>query len=301
MRACLAISSFRYDASVLALLDRAAADGALDLFSRIVVVDSVGTGKMAELLATRFGDRVEYHCAERNIGSAGNLALRLQLAARGEEDVVYAVNHDGSVEQSTVRTLLGAAATLGSFGAIYPLRRMTARGRAGYDITGSWSYLSPMRTVATPPAERLLPVWWSSSNPALYALEPVREGLLPWADLWMGWEDLGYGWLLAERGYAQFIATTAITDDGYELRPLAGGVAHVSDKPTWYAYYYSRNLVLIARRTHRPAAAAALVARMALEVGVTVTVRKNRRKRLGYLARGLADGLRGRAGKWELP
>jgi hypothetical protein len=158
-----------------------------------------------------------------------------------------------------------------------------------------------MRVVAMPPSEPLLPVWWSSSNPALYALGPVRAGLLPWADLWLGWEDLGYGWMLAQHGYPQFIVSDAITEDGYELRPIAGGV-HVSDKPTWYAYYVTRNLVLITRRT-RPGArrATAVMMRLALEVGVTLAVRRDKRTRLRYLARGLADGFRGRVGKWDLP
>lgn len=300
MRACLAISSFRFDESVLTLLDRAKSDGALQLFDRVIVVDSIGTGAMPALLRERGFDAVEYHCVPRNLGSAGNLAMRLELAAAGDDVVVYAVNHDGSVERGTIERLLTVAEANPGFGALYPIRRLTAQG-GGYDVSGRWSVPVPRQVTKEIPRDPLLRVWWSSSNPALYALAPVRSGMVPWADLWMGWEDLGYGWLLAERGFPQFVVTSAITEDGYELRPVFGG-KYVADKPAWYAYYTARNLILVGARTRAGVVrSAAIGSRIALEVGVTLAVRPQKRLRLRYLAAGIVDGLRGKTGKWIVP
>ena len=307
LRAVLAVSTYRYDEAVLTLLEGARKDAALELFERVLVVDSIGTGRMPAELAARFGSQVQYHAADRNLGSAGNLALRLQLAADAGADVVYAVNHDGSVERATVTRLFQAACELGAtsatprFGALFPLRRLTHR-QGRYDLTGRWSFPVPSRLHAEKPREPLLEVYWSSSNPALYALAPVREGLTPWGDLWMGWEDLGYGWLLHRHGLKQYVVTDAVTDDGYELRPVAGSSVYISDKPAWYAYYAARNLVLVTKRVRPgPLRALAVASRIALEAGDTVVARRDKRARLSYLAHGVADGLRGRTGKWRLP
>jgi hypothetical protein len=301
MSVCLGISSFRSDDSVLRLLDRASNEGALDMFDRVIVVDSLGTGKMPESLRRHYGARIEYHCADRNLGSAGNLARRLELAAAGPQTCMYAVNHDGHVERSTVATLLKLATQTPGFGAIYPLRRLTHRAGT-YDITGTSRVLLPARTAKSVPAKSLLRASWSSSNPALYSLSPIRDGIAPWADLWMGWEDLGYGWWLAKHGYPQFISTEAITEDGYESRPIIGGRAHISVKPAWYAYYSARNLVLITRRV-RPGVARSLsvAGRVALDLALTVLLRDDKRSRLRYIQAGLYDGFHGRSGKWVEP
>jgi hypothetical protein len=299
-RACLAISSFRNDESVLALLDRAERDGALALFERILVVDSIGTGRMAEVLARR-SVPIEYHCVPWNLGSAGNLAMRLRLAAEGASDAVYAVNHDGSVERQTVLRLLDVAASRCGFGALYPLRRLTRRDGL-FDLSGRYSIPVPSHGTRTAPPGPVLRVFWGSSNPALYSLEPVRLGLAPWDDLWLGFEDMGYGWLLEDHGYPQFLVTDAITDDGYEFRRVGWSPLRISDKPSWYAYYFARNLLLLARRTRISRVRKLAVAgRIALETGVTIVARRQKRERLVYLASGVIDGLRGRNGKWRLP
>jgi hypothetical protein len=300
VRACLAISSFRHDDAVLGLLDRAERDGALALFERVLVVDSMGTGRMPGALAARI-PTVEYHCAACNLGSAGNLATRLRLAAGGASDVVYAVNHDGSVEGQTVRRLLEVAAARPGFGALYPLRRLTRRDGL-FDVSGRYSIPMPSQATRVAPTGPVVRVFWGSSNPALYALEPVRRGLGPWDDLWLGFEDMGYGWLLEDNGYPQFIVTDAITDDSYEFRRVGATGLRISDKPAWYAYYFARNLLLLARRARISwARRLAVGVRIALEIGVTVAVRAHKRQRLAYLGTGLIDGLRGRHGKWRLP
>jgi GT2 family glycosyltransferase len=298
-RVCLALSSFKNDQQVLALLQGARAD--LPRFARVLVVDSLGTGQMpARLAEAGLADLVQYECASANLGSAGNLARRLSLAAQTSADFVYTTNHDGDVSPSAIERLVTLAQNaLGPVGAIYPLRKMSDRGGA-FDMTGRFRF--PMTAVRSmrPPSAELSPVFWSSSNGALYALAPTRQGLLPMAELWMGYEDLGYGWLLHGHGFRQFLARDVQVVDGYEYKKTP--VGYVTNKPSWYAYYFARNLLLAARRTQQPGAVRlAALSRVLLEFGITAALRSDKKARLSAVAAGLFDGLRDRGGKWRLP
>jgi GT2 family glycosyltransferase len=293
----LTISSFRNDEAVAALLE-SAASLVPRVFTHVIVVDSLGTGRVEQLIRDRGWPWVTYESASVNLGSAGNLALRLQLAAACGADFAYALNHDGRLSEKTVTAMVDAADAIEHIGAAYPLRILANRSRR-YDVTGASSILIPRRTRLSPPEDSVLEAYWGSSNGALYALRPVREGLAPWSDLWMGWEDLGYGWLLHSRGYRQVIVRDAVFEDPYEFRAVSDERGfYVSDKPSWYAYYAARNLILIGRRLkpglHRTAS---LGCRIALECGTTALLRPQKRERLRLIARGVFDGLRGRAGK----
>jgi GT2 family glycosyltransferase len=295
---CLAVSSYRNDVEVLALLERVKAGPGR--FASILLVDSLGSGRMPDELASRGWTDVRYVTFERNLGSAGNLAERLRLAAESGASWVYTVNHDGGADPNAIARLVEIGASAGPrIGAVYPLRRMIHRGDT-YDVTGC--YRVPLRSVRVKrrPAGGTRDAYWSSSNGALYALAPIREGLLPWADLWMGYEDLGYGWLLRQEGYRQLLALDVEIPDGYEYRRQQG--LWLTRKPSWYAYYHARNFLLVARRTRQPLAAqAAVLTRVVLELGVTAALRPNKAERLRYIAEGLIDGLAGRSGKWRLP
>lgn len=298
LRVCLVISAFRSDDAVLEILS-SLKDRGESLFFQTIVVDSLGSGRIPAEIEARGLATVRYVGFDRNLGSAGNLAERLRLAAETGADFAYAINHDGIVDPDVVGKLIVAARAHERIGAVYPLRRMIAHeGR--YDLTGKSALPLPFFGVSEPPREPYTEVYWSSSNGALYNLTPVREGLLPWDDLWMGWEDMGYGWLLHSKGYKQLVVSDAIVDDNYEFR-RRGGVK-VSDKPAWYAYYHARNLILVARRNEQPLPFQALVgARVLLEYGLTTALRPQKMLRYRLLTRGLIDGLRGKSGKWRLP
>jgi hypothetical protein len=292
----LAVSSFRNDDAVLALLERAHA--APHPFRAILVVDSLGTGRIPAAILGRGWTDTTYRSVDRNLGSAGNLQLRLELAAATGADWVYAVNHDAALVPETVAALLAVAEANPDLGAVYPLRRRPGRGGT-YDLTGTRRFPLRYRGVKERPTG-LLPAWWGSSNGTLYALRPVRGGLVPWGDLWMGWEDLLYGWNLAEHGYRQVIATDAVFDDPYEYKRAAGVL--ITDKPSWYAYYFARNLILASGRTRLPPRIAAeLAVRIAGEFAVSATLRSKRRERLRLLAAGVRDGLRNKTGKYVVP
>ena len=296
----LAISTFRQDAVVCALLDCVQEECA-DLFRTIIIVDSQGSGAIAAHIKERGYTNVILRDSDRNLGSAGNLSLRLKIAAEEGLDYVYAVNHDGTVDRDTVTKLVAFVATHDRVGAAYPMRFM--RGRNRYDFTGIMRLPMPIHVGnGLEKSESPVDVYWASSNGALYGLEPVREGLLPWGDLWMGWEDLGYGWLLERKGWKQVLVPGTHFDDNYEFaaRTLGRPVV-IADKPAWYAYYGTRNLILVARRTESaPTDYLGVAARILVEVGLTTAFKKNKLTRLRYIAAGLRDGFADRAGKWRV-
>jgi rhamnosyltransferase len=300
-RVWLAISAYRSDQAIAALLAQAAASSS-SLFERIVVVDSQGSGAIPRLLEQRQWPYVMYYSASDNLGSAGNLALRLRLAAEGGCEYVYALNHDGAIDVACIHKLVEFAQRRGRIGAVYPLRFLTSRRL--YDLTGIAEGPVHLRGTKSVPAEESIPVTWSSSNGALYALAPVRNGLLPRSDLWMGYEDLEYGQQLRHHGYEQFILTTACVEDNYEYRSqkLFGRRFYLSDKPAWYAYYFARNLILISRGRSCPLRERFTVAtRLAQEVLLTTLFRDRKFVRYRMLGAGVLDGLRGRTGKGRLP
>lgn len=301
---CLVISAFKSDEAVAALLEQVATT--VDPpWSRVIVVDSLGSGAIDALIERSGWDWAEYHSFPTNLGSAGNLATRLTLAAERGFGWAYAINHDGVVDAGLVRTLRTFAATRADTrpGAVYPLRRYTRRGNR-YDVTGRWRWPLPFLGSSAPPVANAFRVHWASSNGALYALEPIRRGIRPWADLWLGYEDLTYGWLLEEAGYSQWVVSAAVLDDDYEYRLRRWGPAQVglAEKPAWYSYYHARNLLLAAGRSRAgPATRSIVAARIAIEFGLTLVARPNKARRLQLLARGVWDGLRGVAGKGPVP
>jgi len=297
MSVCAVISSYRNDEAVISLLESFV--DSLGPIAEVLVVDSEGTGAVPRAIEARgWGDRVQYETFDTNAGAAGNVARRLAWAAERGHDWAFAVNHDGSVDPDVVAALLAQGERMVRAGAVYPLRYKVGRGK--YDLTGRSALPLPFQGTSERPRERLIDVYWNSSNGALYSLAPAREGLLPWQELWHGWEDLGYGWLLHQHGYRQVILTEVEMDDPYEYAQRT--LLTVSDKPSWMAYYWMRNLILASRWTDQPPLTwATLAGRLGLEVGLTLTLRPDKRHRLQYLAHGVVDGMRGRGGKWIVP
>jgi GT2 family glycosyltransferase len=139
-------------------------------------------------------------------------------------------------------------------------------------------------------------VFWSSSNGALYSLEPARKGILPWEAMWMAWEDLEYGWRLFDKGYRQVIVRDAVFRDNNEY--ARSGLGNITDKPPWRSYYQIRNLILAVRRSRRrPLFYAVTFYRTVLEGLLILLVRSDKRKRLRLLWSGIVDGIKGVEGQ----
>lgn len=289
------ISSYR--GSAAPLVRGLAERGIVDRFASVIVVDS-GLSPDLKGLCDAAGVMLDSE-PSMNLGSAGNLARRLYRASETSARWAFAVNHDGRIDYDTVAALTKIGDRLEEngepVGAVFPRRRFPNRDNA---------YGAPARGVdllwwrkGAEPTDGLTETCWSSSNAALYSLRPLRRGVLPWADFWMGWEDLAFGWALGDAGYRQFIANQVVLDDDYEYHTVRRGPIRLrlSNKPAWYEYYFARNLLFAASRTNRPLAAVA--AKLATEVVLAATFRREPLHRLALLARGTLDGLKGRAGK----
>lgn len=293
MRIWLAIASYRNDEQVIEIVDHVY-KSAPDLFERILIVDSHGTGAMPALIRERGWPNVEYRNYERNLGSGGNMAERLRIAAGAGADYAYAVNHDGHVDPGVVRALLQAAITITGLGAAYPLGYFISVGL--YNLTGTRELPLQRKLVRSVRQEPLIHVFWSSSNGALYSLEPARKGILPWEGMWMAWEDLEYGWRLFDKGYQQVIVRDAVFCDNNEY--ARSGVGNVTDKPPWRSYYQIRNLILaVCRSRRRPLFYAVVFYRTLLESGLILLVRSDKWKRLRLLWLGIVDGIKGVEGQ----
>ncbi len=285
-RVWLVISSCHNDDDVIRILDQVQSVGR-DVFERILVVDSQGTGTVPSLLADRGWNQVIYRSYPHNLGSGANLRERLRVAAEGGADYAYALNHDGNLAPKVIRALLDAANHLENLGVAYPLGYLITARR--FNLTGTRELPLPAMLVESPPPDPLIDVFWSSSNGALYSTVPAKRGILPWSAMWMGWEDLEYGWRLSDHGYRQVIVRDAIYCDNYEYKHT--WLVKTIDKPAWRTYYSFRNLILAVRRSrNRPLFYAVVLYRILLELAMIALVRDFKFARLRSVCRGVWDG-----------
>lgn len=302
-RIAVAISAFRSDASVIVLLERIIQEQWP--VERIIVVDSLGSGQIEAFVHSHdLQGQVRYHGSNTNLGSAGNLKKRIELAAENGAEYVLALNHDAVIDRNIFNELV-AWSHLEKLGALYPLR--FREGKQVYDLTGVADFSFQLRSSVNPPEGPLVGVCWSSSNGALYSTAPFRiDGLCPDADLWHGWEDYLYGLQMRDHGYHQYIVVAAQTVDNYEYKEARafGRRVLLADKPSWMLYYSIRNFLVIhlhrQRSAVRGAKAVIWVGLMLIHVLNMRPVRNEPNPLRAYL-RGLIDGLLNRGGKWRYP
>jgi GT2 family glycosyltransferase len=302
MKVAVAISTFRSGGPVIAMVDRIIEEQ-WPVFA-VIVVDSLANGELGRTLDSKKSSLVlTYENHDRNLGSAGNLQRRLELAAAMGADFVLALNHDAAVTRDIVEKLCRHT-TLPNLGALYPLRFRTGKGF--YDMSGESAFSFRARGPQTRPAADLLEVYWSSSNGALYALAPLREkNLKPAGELWMGWEDYDYGHRLHQNGYRQYIVTAAETVDNYEYKQqqLLGSKITLADKPSWYLYYSVRNLLVINlyRLPGLRKGLKTLIWAGSMLLHVWSSGPAKRLNAFSMYCGGLRDGLLNRRGKWIHP
>lgn len=248
MKIGIAISCFKNDDDVIALVTKIVTQSWP--VEAIIIVDSLGGGKIQEYLTSNKIKNTEYFNYDTNLGSAGNLKKRLMLSAEKDWDFVLALNHDALVTKITFLELIKYK-DIPNLGAVYPLKYFPSK--KFYDYSGTRE-VGPWRSFGekSPSPDQIIPCIWSSSNGALYNLTPVREGIVPNEDLWMGWEDYLYGLDLKSSGYKQFLISNALCEDSYEFREKKLGFTKVvlASKPSWYTYYNTRNLFLICLFLH---------------------------------------------------
>ena len=298
----LAISAFRSDEQVVRLLGKTFEPGQ-PRFAAVIVVDSLGSGHIEET-AKREGWPLRYINADRNLGSAGNLDLRLRTAADLGLEWCFALNHDGALDQEKVGRLIEHGQSRPRIGAVYPQLIFTAAGHRPDSPRRRFHTYGLLEREARGDGKECVEVVWSSSNGALYRLDPVREGMSGWPQLWMGYEDLAIGWELKRRGWGQLLCRDVEVEDNYEFSPVRplGRTIHLAAKPPWYNYYQERNLMLLARaKPGAPISWAGALARFVIDLGLIIAIRDSKIERLRLSLRGFVDGLRGRTGKGPVP
>lgn len=298
----LAISSYRSDEAVIALLKQVVADAECP-FGAVIVVDSIGSGRIHQEIAAGKWP-VHYVNAEQNLGSAGNLDRRLKMAADLKLKWCLAVNHDGRIDPDQVSALLMHAESMPRVGAAYP---QLVFERAGGKLDRprlsfhSYGFLHNPQPVAR---DKPIEVVWSSSNGALYNLDAIRSGIDAWPELWMGYEDMAIGWELNRNGWTQLVCPDVQLVDNYEYSPVVflGRTIHLAKKPLWYTYYHVRNLLLIAKKSRGQAVTVfGTIIRMFIDIFLIIAFRENKISRLKLILSGLSAGIRGRTGKGRLP
>lgn len=300
LKIAVAISSFKSNDSVARLVHKIL-DEAWE-FNYLLVVDSLGDGLLEKI---DFKKNILYYNSSTNLGSAGNLAKRFEWACELGMDFILALNHDADISIKNYEELVNKAKETTNAGAFYPLRYLTGKGI--YDLSGKSKYVISATGRSTKPAQDLVEVVWSSSNGALYSMEPLRKNkfISPDATLWMGWEDYCYGLLLMRHGYKQYIVTTAESLDNYEYKEISTKFLKkiVADKPMWYGYYDCRNMIIIAlHRLKSPSLAVFMISRSIFVLFLLLLkFERNKKKSLSCAISGIVDGIRNVGGKWNLP
>lgn len=295
-RVVVAISAYRSDAQILALLTRIFTDGGSG-FAAVIVVDSLSDGALARQIA-QMEWSVLYENANINLGSAGNLARRLELAADFDADWCFCINHDGMFDRDLIAALAARAVRESRVGAVYPRRAFL--DRANGSLKPATSFFATVSHAAEGEDSEDVEVAWDSSNGALYGLAPVRSGIAVWKDLWQGWEDLAYGYQLRKGGWSSYRLTSVAFIDDYEYQPvhLLNYKFFITRKPPWQAYYLIRNIVLVVNRSGAGFGGwKFIIHRLSREVVFTLLFRKQKRLRLTNLFKGLRDGLAGVTGQ----
>lgn len=297
----IAISAFRSDVPVLALLERVFADPHPEA-AGVIVVDSLGSGLLAEECAAR-GWPVRYENADRNLGSAGNLKRRIELAAETGAQWCLCLNHDANWSAERLDAMLRLARSHEKVGAVYPVLHHGERPNPWEDGRRSFAPTAGNRRAAIPAGNEGIEVLWSSSNGALYSTTPLRESVTVMDELWMGYEDLAYGIRLFENGWLQLVCREAVLKDVFDLAPrtLFGRRFHIPEKPAWYSYYNIRNLLLIRSRLGGGVTHPMILRKLVQSAARIVLLEDRKLDRISQLFLGTAAGLLGRSGKGPRP
>lgn len=298
----IAISAFRSDAAVVSLLDEIFTDSHPEV-GTIIVVDSLGSGKIRET-ATERGWPLWYDNANTNLGSAGNLARRMEISERTGAKWCLCLNHDANWDRDRLSEMLEVARSRPRVGAVYPILDHAPRAPRWEDGRRDYKPSSGKRLHEIPSDEPSAEISWSSSNSALYAIAPLSEGVAVMADLWMGYEDLAYGIALKRNGWAQLSCREARISQifDYGARRFLGRTLHVPEKPVWYPYYDLRNLILIRHQYGSEGIPRGAIIWKIINSSFRIILFEEKKwTRLRLLLLGVRAGLGGQVGKGSWP
>jgi len=298
----IAISAFHSDAAVISLVEEIFAHPHPEV-GEVIVVDSLGSGLVSEIAVARQWS-LRYINANTNLGSAGNLARRMELAAETCAEWCLCLNHDANWEADRLSALLSSARSRPRVGAVYPLLDHNPREPRWEDGRRNFNPFAATRISKIPTDKVAAEVLWSSSNSALYSLIPRSENIVIMSELWMGYEDLEYGIALYNAGWVQLSCRTARLSQVFDYIPrrLFGRVVYIPDKPTWYSYYNARNLILIWQKYGPKGIPLWTILKKLFQSAIKILLfEKNKAARLRLLYLGTKAGITGQGGKGPCP
>lgn len=281
----IAISSFRSTKSVGNLLEKIFSSNVL--FAEVIIVDSISDGSLEDLIESN-NYNVRFYNADTNIGSAGNLNKRLEIASSNSNiEWCFCINHDGYFDIESIVNLVESAESIKekgiNIGAIFPSRIRYNKKQKSLSSSNN-DYQE---------------ILWSSSNGSLYSTKPYRENCKVDSGLWMGWEDLIYCLKLKEKGYTCFISNSSLYYDSYEyekVKMLFFDI-YIADKPSWYNYYSTRNLLLGLRSLDtKDYLYKKFLVTVFKSTVLTIAFKKNKTERLMLSFQGIIDGIQNKAG-----
>lgn len=298
----IAISAYQSDDAVISLLE-AIFSAPHPEVEQIIVVDSLGSGRIAKIAAARQWP-LRYENANVNLGSAGNLARRMELAAEMGAKWCLCLNHDANWNRDSLEAMLKTARSRPRVGAVYPVLDHSPREPRWQEGSQEFTPSAHKRLFDIPADEPSADVLWGVSNFALYATAPRDEGVTVMGGLWMGYEDLAYGIALNQGGWQQISCRAAVLTGGFDYvsRQFLGRTLHIPQKPAWYSYYNIRNLVLI-RRFYgaHGVPRRSIIWKLAQSSFRIILLEDNKLSRIRFLYAGALAGLAGRDGKGPVP
>lgn len=298
----IAISAFRSNEAVIELLE-AIFDKPHPEVETIIVVDSLGDGEISATAAAREWT-ILLENFDKNLGSAGNLARRMEIAGEIGAEWCLCLNHDANWDPNRLDVMLKIARSRPRVGAVYPVLDHSPREPRWQEGSQEFTPSAHKRFIDIPTDESTTDVLWGASNFALYATEPLYEDVTVMGDLWMGYEDLAYGIALNQGGWEQISCRAAVLPGGLDYGPhqFLGRTLHIPQKPAWYSYYNIRNLLLI-RRCYGAHGVSwrSIIWKFAQSSLRIILLEDNKFSRIRFLYTGALAGLAGRDGKGPVP
>lgn len=298
----IAISAFRSNATVTDLL-RAIFSHPHPEVGVVIVADSLGDGEISKIAEVQ-GWPICIENFDRNIGSAGNFARRMELAGEVGAEWCLCLNHDASWNRERLDAMLRTARSHPRVGAVYPVLDHSPREPRWQEGHQDFTPSSHKRLFDIPTDEPSSDVLWGISNFALYATAPRDEGVVVMGELWMGYEDLAYGIALNQAGWKQLCCRAAILPNAFDYvsQRFLGRAFHIPQKPAWYSYYNIRNLLLIRRRYGVDGLKWMSIVRKFLQSSLRIMLLEdNKFFRIRLLCAGVLAGLAGKDGKGPVP
>lgn len=265
----------------------------------VVVADNVSTDNTAAALEALGGlpFPLEILRMPENRGNAGGVEAAMELAFAKGADAVWILDDDSwprpgalsallrdTWNPAIVRHALQVDPRTGRF--TWPM--WVGRGD-GWTLVSSESELPDSATI------RSRASWTGAliSREIRTAAGPVN------GELFIRGEDEEYPWRIARAGFAFEAVRAAVMDhpgsaDLLHLRILGRNFFYERNLADWKLYYKVRNMVWLKSRTSGRAGAASMAAVYAL-----AAVRFDGFSRLPLIREAVADGWRGRLGKWR--